>query len=70
MINWKDVFVRAGKTFIEAFVPMLVAALAGVDFSVPHVAGFWVTVLVSVAAGAFTIAWNVILEAIKPTKEK
>lgn len=65
MINWKDVFIRAGKTFIEAFVPMIVAALSGVDFSVQQVAGFWVTLLVSAAAGAFTVAWNVILEAIK-----
>lgn len=68
MINWKDVFVRAGKTFIEAFVPMLVAALAGVDFTVQQIPGFWVTLLVSTAAGAFTIAWNGILEAIKAKK--
>lgn len=32
-INWKDVLVRAGKTFVQTAVSYLIANLSGVNFS-------------------------------------
>ena len=59
----KDVWVRAGKTFIQAAVAYLVAALANVDiFSGNNDKTFWVGLLVSTLAAAASAAWNGVIK--------
>ena len=65
-VNWKDVAVRAAKTFIEAFVAFIGAELAGMDlFAIDK--GMWAAVGLSVAAAGISAVWNGMIEpAMKP----
>ena len=65
-VNWKDVAVRAAKTFVEAAVAFVGAELAGVDiFAVDK--GMWLALGVSAAAAGISAVWNGLVEpAIKP----
>ena len=65
---WKDVLIRSAKTFVETLIPTLIAALSGVDFTVAHVKGFWIALLIPVLSTALTAAWNIILSAMKTTE--
>lgn len=59
--NWKDVAVRAAKTFIEAFVAFVSAELAGVDiFTVDK--SMWLALGVSAAAAGVSAVWNGLVE--------
>ena len=61
----KDVWVRAGKTFVQAAVAYLVAALANVDiFSGNNDKTFWVGLLVSTLAAAASAAWNGVIKPV------
>lgn len=65
-VNWKDVAVRAVKTFVEAAVAFVGAELAGVDiFTVDK--GMWLALGVSAAAAGISAVWNGLVEpAVKP----
>lgn len=64
--NWKDVAVRAVKTFIEAFVAFVGAELAGMDlFAIDK--GMWAAVGVSAVAAGISAVWNGMIEpVVKP----
>ena len=65
-VNWKDVAVRAFKTFVEAAVAFAGAELAGLDlFAIDK--GMWYAVCLSAAAAGVSAIWNGMVEpAIKP----
>lgn len=57
MMNWKDVLVRAAKTFVQVFLTAFpVTALMGLDVSALQVAAL------SAGASAGAIVWNAALE--------
>ena len=66
MINWKDVAIRAFKTFVEAFIACAGAELAGMDlFAINK--GMWCAVGISAAAAGISAVWNgMIAPAVKP----
>lgn len=60
-VNWKDVAVRAAKTFAEAFLALLGAELTGMDiFSMDK--GTWCAVGISAAAAGISAVWNGVIE--------
>ena len=65
-VNWKDVAIRAMKTFIEAFVAFVGAELAGMDlFAIDK--GMWAAVGVSAVAAGISAVWNGMIEpVVKP----
>jgi hypothetical protein len=71
IMNWKDIFVRAGKTFVQAFVSALIVSLTGVNlFATADQENFWLGVLMSAGAAGVSAAWNIISGAISVNKEK
>lgn len=59
LVNWKDVAVRAGKTFLQAAVAYLIAALGNADiFGGNAGKAFWVGLLMSTLAAGASAAWN------------
>ena len=61
----KDVWVRAGKTFVQAAISYLVVALANVDiFSGDNGKTFWVGLLISTLAAAASAAWNGVIKPV------
>lgn len=69
-INWKDVIVRAVKTFAETAVAAFVAGVSGVDiFSTDE--GFWIALALSAGAAGISAVWNGLVEpVIKPLLPK
>jgi len=65
-INWKDVFVRAIKTFAEAFIACVGAEVAGMDiFAIDK--SMWAAVGISAAAAGISAVWNGMIEpVVKP----
>ena len=60
-IDWKDVFVRAFKTFMEAFIAFAGAERAGLDlFAISKDA--WAAVGISAAAAGISAVWNGMIE--------
>lgn len=59
-IDWKDVLVRAVKTFAEAFIAFVGAELSGVNiFTIDR--GMWFAVGISAAAAGISAVWNGII---------
>lgn len=65
-MNWKDIFSRAGKTFVQAAGSYLIANLAGINFFATQAENFWLGLALSAGAAGLSAAWNIILEAVKP----
>lgn len=65
-VNWKDVAIRAIKTFAEAFIAFLGAELAGVDvFAMEK--DMWAAVGISAASAGISAVWNGMIEpALRP----
>ena len=65
-VNWKDVAIRAIKTFAEAFIAFLGAELAGVDvFTMEK--DMWAAVGISAASAGISAVWNGMIEpALRP----
>ena len=63
LVNWKDVGVRAGKTFLQAAVAYMIAALGNADiFGGNAGKAFWVGLLMSTLAAGASAAWNGVLK--------
>ena len=59
----KDVLFRAVKTFIEAVVACLVAALSGVDITVGGKdKTFWLGLAISAGSAGLSAAWNGVIQ--------
>ena len=69
-INWKDVAVRALKTFAEAFIACIGAELAGMDlFAIDK--KVWAAAGISAVAAGISAVWNGMIEpALKPAKKE
>lgn len=67
-IDWRDVLVRAGKTFLQTAGAYLIAALGGVDFFAGDKGEtFWVGLALSAGAAGLSAVWNgVIAPLFKP----
>lgn len=65
-VNWKDVAVRAVKTFAQAFLAFAGTELTGMDlFAIDK--GMWVAVGISAAAAGISAVWNGMIEpVVKP----
>ena len=62
-VNWKDVAIRAIKTFAEAFIAFLGAELAGVDvFAMEK--DMWAAVGISAASAGISAVWNGMIEPV------
>ena len=62
-INWKDVLIRAIKTFVEAFIACAGAELAGMDlFAIDK--GMWCAVGLSAGAAGLSAIWNGMIEPV------
>lgn len=60
-VNWKDVLIRAIKTFVEAFLAFMGAELAGMDiFALDK--KVWCAVGLSAAAAGISAVWNGVVE--------
>ena len=69
--KWKDIFIRAAKTFVQAAVPILIAAFASIDITEGKEAARAVLVSagLSAAAAGISAAWNIIAGVISGGKE-
>ena len=66
-INWKDVLIRAIKTFVEAFVVCAGAELSGMDiFAIDK--GMLCAVCISAAAAGVSAVWNGMIEPVLKPK--
>lgn len=70
MIDWKDVAVRAVKTFAQTAVSYLVTNLAGVDFFDGSLGEtFWLGLVLSAGAAGASAVWNGIIQPLFKKKE-
>ena len=67
-VDWKDVIMRAVKTFVQTAVSYLVINLAGVDFFNGNTTeATWIGLVLSSGASGLSAVWNgVISPLIKP----
>lgn len=66
MINWKDVAIRAIKTFVQTAVSTFIAGLSGIDLFAAE-EGFWLALAISAGAAGISAVWNGLIEpAVKP----
>ncbi len=70
-VDWKDVLVRAAKTFVQAAVPILLSALSNVELTEGREAAKAVLVSagLSAAAAGISAAWNIIAGVLSPGKD-
>lgn len=63
-VDWKDVLIRAVKTFLQTAVSYLIAALGGVDFGSSLGRTFWIGLGLSAGAAGLSAVWNGVLQPI------
>ena len=64
-VDWKDVLIRAVKTFLQTAVSYLIAALGGVDFFGGDLGEtFWIGLALSTGAAGLSAAWNGVIQPI------
>lgn len=69
-IDWRDVGIRAGKTFIQTALPFLIAAVSGVDFFEGDKSEtFWVGLFLSAGAAGLSAVWNGVIQPLFCTIE-
>ena len=73
MEKLKDIALRALKTFIQSFVSLFVAGLAGVDFTGEALWDTLISLAISAGAAAVSAVWNGVIsplvEKLKGTSE-
>ena len=58
-VDWKDVLIRAGKTFAQTALSYLITNLAGVDFfGGDATEAFWIGLALSAGAAGLSAVWN------------
>lgn len=72
LVDWKDVGIRALKTFFQAALAYVLAAIGNVDMFSGNVGKtFWVGLLISTLSAGASAAWNAVIKpAIVAWKEK
>ncbi len=61
-INWKDVGIRAFKTFIQAFISIAIAGLSGVNFiEGEDLKNVLIGIAISAGAAGVSAVWNAVL---------
>jgi len=60
-IDWKDVGVRAMKTFVQTAASVFIAGLGGVDLFAQK-EGFWIGLLLSAGSAGISAVWNGLIE--------
>lgn len=66
-MNYKDIAIRALKTFVQAFVPVVAAAFAAADlteFDSIKTVGY--SALISGIAAGISAVWNLIIQLMQP----
>jgi Na+/H+-dicarboxylate symporter len=67
-VDWKDVGIRALKTFIQAAVSIAVANLAGVDFiEGENLQNALIGIAISAGAAGVSAVWNAVLSPLLNT---
>lgn len=63
--NWKDILVRAGKTFFQTFISCVAAALSGVNFMIwDQTANWWMSILLPAVSAGVSAVWNAVVKPI------
>ena len=72
LVDWKDVGVRAGKTFLQAALAYVITAFSTTDvFSSNVDKAFWTGLILSTLAAGASATWNgVVKPALIAWKEK
>lgn len=69
-INWRDVGIRAFKTFLQTAGAYLIANLTGVDFFSGEVGTtFWVGLALSAGAAGLSAVWNGVIAPLFPQRK-
>lgn len=59
--KWKDIMIRAGKTFVQTALSFLIAQLGGADFFGGDMTqSVWLGLLLSAGAAGISAAWNTV----------
>ena len=69
-MNYKDILIRALKTFVQAFIPVVISAFAAADlteFDSIKTVGY--SALISGVAAGISAVWNVIVQVLDKPKE-
>ena len=70
-MNYKDILIRALKTFVQAFVPVVAAAFATADLTeLSNLKAVAYSALISGAAAGISAVWNVIIQLVDKPKIK
>lgn len=65
--NFKDILVRAVKTFVQTAGAYMIANLSGVDFFGENATkAFWMGLLLSAGAAGISAVWNTVFVPAKP----
>ena len=70
-MDWRDIWIRAGKTFVQAFFGVLIPELCGllqVGFPTdwPTAWAILAPVIAAALAAGISAAWNIILQKLGP----
>ena len=73
-MDWHDIFVRAGKTFVQAFFGVLVPELCGLlqlgfPTDWPTLWAILAPVIAAALAAGISAAWNIILKKLDEPKD-
>lgn len=68
--DYRDVAIRAAKTFVEAVIAFVMAEIAGTELFEMD-AGMWAAIAISAAAAGVSAVWNGVLEPmIRPVMDR
>ena len=71
-LDWKDIGVRALKTFVQAFIPSIIIAFTTVNWAEVN-KEFWIQLLLGVvapaAAAGISAVWNTVISPICKIEE-
>lgn len=68
-VDWKDVFVRSIKTFVETAFTFIVAELAGVEIFAAD-KSMWISIALSAGAAGVAAVWNGVIEPVLKLPDK
>lgn len=65
MRNWKDIAIRATKTFVQTLVACIAASLSGVNFMVWDQTGaWWMSIILPAVSAGVSAVWNSVIKPI------